>query len=180
MTAYASTKNFLEDADHSVYHFQKPSSALTPWRINDAPLSRSEYNVSKIISLYSVLHTWTTKLKEKTWTHAAMSFKADGRRGAKLKPIWRRQHHIVCKCKPCGWSVEHTPLPLVQQAGNHDRSSIFKYGTCRVFVNAMELIKLHALTHREHAAPACVMCLSNQLLRIRYRLFGHILIFIIF
>jgi len=30
MTAYASTKNFLEDADHSVYHFQKPSSALTP------------------------------------------------------------------------------------------------------------------------------------------------------
>ena len=44
-----------------------------------------------------------------------------------------------------------------------------------VFVN-MELIKLHALMHREPAAPACVICSSNQL---RYGLFGHILLLII-
>ena len=40
----------------------------------------------------------------------------------------------------------------------------------------MELIKLHALMHREPAAPACVICSSNQL---RYGLFGHILLLII-
>ena len=45
--------------------FQKPSSALTPWRINDAPLSRSEYNVSKIISLYSVLAYLNNKTERK-------------------------------------------------------------------------------------------------------------------
>ena len=45
-----------------------------------------------------------------------------------------------------------------------------------VFVNMMELIKLHALMHREPAAPACVICSSNQL---RYGLFGHILLLII-
>jgi len=45
-----------------------------------------------------------------------------------------------------------------------------------VFVNMMELIKLHALMHREPAAPACVICSSNQL---RYGLFGHILLLFI-
>jgi len=55
-------------------------------KLHDAPLSRSEYNISNIISLYSVLAYLNNKTERKTWILSG----GDGRRGAKLKHIRKR------------------------------------------------------------------------------------------